>query len=111
MADHVTPNLPSRDFDVTEAFYAKLGQRGVVHADGDARLAAVRSLQARQCRNVRHRFGIAEIHVGVTGEHRVRTVAHSGSVAVCWPSRPPWLRLARSSGNRTAPARSDPGND
>ena len=25
MADHVTPNLPSRDFDVTEAFYAKLG--------------------------------------------------------------------------------------
>ncbi|NUV04499.1 hypothetical protein MS6194_04023 [Escherichia coli] len=24
-ADHVTPNLPSRDFDVTEAFYAKLG--------------------------------------------------------------------------------------
>ena len=21
MADHVTPNLPSRDFDVTEAFY------------------------------------------------------------------------------------------
>ena len=26
MADHVTPNLPSRDFDVTEAFrYPKLG--------------------------------------------------------------------------------------
>ena len=25
MADHVTPNPPSRDFDVTEAFYAKLG--------------------------------------------------------------------------------------
>ncbi|MHA5708198.1 hypothetical protein ACVSKZ_03135, partial [Pseudomonas aeruginosa] len=25
--------------------------------------------------------------------------------------RTPWLRLARSSGNRTAPARSDPGND
>ena len=25
MADHATPNLPSRDFAVTAAFYAKLG--------------------------------------------------------------------------------------
>ena len=25
MADHATPNLPSRDFGVTAAFYAKLG--------------------------------------------------------------------------------------
>lgn len=25
MADHATPNLPARDFDVTAAFYAKLG--------------------------------------------------------------------------------------
>ena len=25
MTDHATPNLPSRDFDATEQFYAKLG--------------------------------------------------------------------------------------
>lgn len=25
MADHTTPNLPSRDFDATEHFYGKLG--------------------------------------------------------------------------------------
>lgn len=25
MTDHATPNLPSRDFDATEAFYARLG--------------------------------------------------------------------------------------
>lgn len=25
MSDHATPNLPSRDFDATEAFYARLG--------------------------------------------------------------------------------------
>jgi hypothetical protein len=25
MADHATPNLPSRDFDATAAFYARLG--------------------------------------------------------------------------------------
>lgn len=29
MADHATPNLPSRDFDATERFYAPLGfERG-----------------------------------------------------------------------------------
>lgn len=27
MADHATPNLPSRNFDATEAFYAALGFR------------------------------------------------------------------------------------
>lgn len=34
MADHATPNLPSRDFDATAAFYARLGFTISWHAAG-----------------------------------------------------------------------------
>lgn len=33
MADHATPNLPSRDFGATAAFYAKLGFEQAFRAD------------------------------------------------------------------------------
>lgn len=34
MTDHATPNLPSRDFDSTAAFYEKLGFRSVFRDSG-----------------------------------------------------------------------------
>lgn len=34
MADRATPNLPSRDFDVTEAFYAALGFKRTWRSEG-----------------------------------------------------------------------------
>lgn len=34
MPDHATPNLPSRDFDATEAFYAPLGFERTWRDDG-----------------------------------------------------------------------------
>ncbi|MDZ5661325.1 bleomycin resistance protein [Nocardioides sp. zg-1308] len=34
MADHATPNLPSRDLDATAGFYAALGFRATFHDPG-----------------------------------------------------------------------------
>ena len=34
MTDHATPNLPSRDFDATEAFYAALGFERTWRSEG-----------------------------------------------------------------------------
>lgn len=34
MTDHATPNLPSRDFDSTAAFYEKLGFQSVFRDEG-----------------------------------------------------------------------------
>jgi catechol 2,3-dioxygenase-like lactoylglutathione lyase family enzyme len=34
MADHATPNLPARDFDASERFYAALGFETSYRADG-----------------------------------------------------------------------------